>query len=213
MIANLFNSMKKELTVFLLSIIIAISIIMISHTVLKTALDNKKTQETFLENTKQRYYTAIQRQHILEKFEEKFITLKNIGIASNEDRLNWVDAISSIALNHKIPYLKYTVDKQEKIKSNNLSSRYPDIDIFKSTMKLDMQLLHEGDLFTILNNLDKTAKGLFDVQNCSIAGNTDQNKSLLDKDTDKNFAAVCVLNWYTMQKKTKALPTRRNPNV
>ena len=213
MIANFFNSMKKELTVFLLSIIIAISIIVISHTVLETALDNKKTQETFLENTKQRYYTAIQRRQILEKFEESFITLENSGIAGNEDRLNWVDAISAIALNHKIPNLKYTIDKQIKIKSNNLSSRYPDIDIFKSTMNLNMQLLHEGDLFTILNNLDIYAKGLFDVQNCSIARNTAQNKSLPDKDTDENFSAVCVLNWYTMKKKIRVLPTRRNPNV
>jgi len=213
MMANFFNSMKKELTVFLLSIIIAISIIVISHSVLETALENKKTQETSLENTKQRYYTAIQRRQILEKFEDRFITLKNSGIASNEHRLNWVDTISDIALHHKIPHLKYTINKQEKIKSNNLSSRYPDIDIFKSTMTLNMQLLHEGDLYTILNSLDNSAKGLFDVQICSIIRNSVQNASLTDKDTDTNFASVCVLNWYTMHKKTMSLPIRRNSNV
>ena len=213
MTANFFNAMKKELTVFLLSIIIAVSIIVISHSVLETAIENKKSQEASLENTKQRYYTAIQRRQLLEKFEEKFIALQKTGIAGKEDRLNWVDAISDIVIFNKIPHLKYSIKKQEKIKSSDLNTRYPDIDIFKSTMQLNMQLLHEGDLFTILNNLDKSAKGLFDIQSCSLVKNTAQYSSLLDKDTDKNFAAVCVLNWYTMQKKTRPLPIRRNPNV
>jgi len=213
MIANFFNSMKKELTVFLLSIIIATSIIVISHSVLETALENKKTQETSLENTKQRYYTAIQRRQILEKFEDRYTALKKAGIANNEDRINWVDTISNIALDYKIPHLKYSINKQEKIKSNKLNNRYPDIDIFKSTMTLNMQLLHEGDLYTILNNLDKSAKGLFDIQSCSILSNSVENSSLTEKNTDTNFASVCVLNWYTMQKKTRSLPTRRNNNV
>jgi hypothetical protein len=213
MTAIFFNAMKKEIAVFLLSIIIATAIIVISHSVLQTAIDNKNTQHASLVNTKQRYYTAIERRQLLEKFEARFITLQNAGIAGKEKRLNWVDTISAIAIDEKIPHLKYTIDKQEKIKSPNLKSRYPDIDIFKSTMTLNMQLLHEGDLYTIINNLDKSAKGLFDIQNCSIVRNTVQDTPLLEKATDKNFASVCVLNWYTMQKKTRALPTRRNPNV
>jgi len=213
MTGNFFNAMKKELTVFLLSIIIATSIIVISHSVLEAALENKNTQNTHLINTKQRYYTAIERRQLLEKFEDRFTALQNSGIAGIEDRLNWVDSISDIAQYKKIPHIKYSINKQEKIKSSNLNSRFPDIDVYKSTMTLNMQLLHEGDLYTILNDLDKTAKGLFDIQNCSLVSNIAQDKSLVDKDTDKNFAAVCVLNWYTMQKKTRALPTRRNPNA
>jgi len=211
--SHFFKSIQKELTVFLLSIVIATIIIVISYSVLQTSMQNKTSQNTALINVKQRYYTAIERRQLLEEFETRFITLKKAGVANTEDRLNWVDAISNITKKYQIPYLKYKIDKQEKLKSATLSSRYPDIDIYKSTMTLNMQLLHEGDLYTVINKLDKTAKGLFDVQSCTIAKNMSQDISLLDKDSDKNFASVCVLNWYTMQKKTTALPTRGNPNV
>ena len=80
-------------------------------------------------------------------------------------------------------------------------------------MTLNMQLLHEGDLYTIINTLDKKAKGLFDVQSCKITKNLSSISALLEKDSDKNFATVCVLNWYTMQKKSKSLPTRKKSNV
>jgi len=213
MISNFVNAMKKELTVFLLSIVIATSILVISHSILQESINNKNTQHTTLINTKQRYYTAIERRELLDKFEPRFIELQNSGIASTENRLNWVDTISDIATDEKIPHLKYTIDKQIKIKSGTLASRYPDIDIYKSTMTLNMQLLHEGDLYTIINKLDKNAKGLFDVQSCTIVKNQTQNIPLPEKSSDKNFASICVLNWYTMQKKTRSLPTRRKPNV
>ncbi len=208
-----FKNIKKELTVFLLCIVIATTIIMISNSVLQSSIENKTTENNTLISIKQRYYTAIERRGLLETFETRFTALQKSKIAGEEDRLNWVDSLSNIAKNNKIPYLKYKIEKQEKVTSNTLSSSYPDIDVFKSTMTLNMQLLHEGDLYTILNNLDKTAKGLFDVQSCTIAKNLSNNISLLEKQSDKNFASVCVLNWYTMQKKTNALPVRRNPNV
>lgn len=205
--------MQKELTIFLLSIIIATSIIVLSHSILQTSIENKTSQNTALINVKQRYYTAIERRRLLEEFESRYIALQKSGIATTEDRLNWVDAITNITNHNKIPYLKYKINQQIKVKSGALSSRYPDIDIYKSTMTLNMQLLHEGDLYTIINNLDKKAKGLFDVESCTIAKNQTQNTPLIEKDSDKNFASVCVLNWYTMQKKTTELPKRRRPNV
>ena len=210
---DFFKAMQKELTVFLLSIVIATSIIVISHSILQSSIENKTTQNTALINVKQRYYTAIERRQLLEEFESRFISLQKAGIATTEDRLNWVDVITNMTKDKKIPYLKYKIDKQIKVKPGSLSSRYPDIDVYKSTMTLNMQLLHEGDLYTIINHLDRKAKGLFDVESCTIAKNQTQNTPLLEKDSDKNFASVCVLNWYTMQKKTMALPTRRRPNV
>ena len=133
-----------------------------------------------------------------------------MGIAADENRLQWIDAIEKATTLHKIPYLKYAIDKQQKINSNNLSVAYPGIDIFRSSMTLQMQLLHEGDLFSILNNIDTKALGLFDVQTCSLTNNSVQAESLLDSASNMNFAAICTLNWYTVKKKTVSLPT--NPS-
>ncbi len=73
-------------------------------------------------------------------------------------------------------------------------------------MKLDMQLLHEGDLYTILNALQRQTDGLFDTESCTINRNPTSIESLLDSATNKNFSANCEINWYTMQKKAFASP-------
>ncbi|VAW56449.1 hypothetical protein MNBD_GAMMA07-510, partial [hydrothermal vent metagenome] len=90
--------------------------------------------------------------------------------------------------------------------SDNMAINYPDIDLLKSTMSLQMQLLHEGDLYTVINNLRLTTSGLFDVTRCAIIRNETQIKSLLDSATDKNFSASCTLNWYTIKAKNNESP-------
>ena len=213
MIVNILKNTQNQIVIFLLSIIIATTIIIISHSVLETAIENKNTHNNSLNSVKQKYYTAIDRKLLLEKFNSRYTALINQNIAGTEDRLNWIDAIESIVSTNNIPYMKYKIGKQIKLKSNNLNSKYPDIDVLKSTMTLEMQLLHEGDLYTVINKLNKLANGLFDIQNCSISMNTSNSLSLIERDSDTNFASVCVLNWYTMQKKSVSLPSRRPGNA
>jgi len=213
MIIEILKNLQKEISVFLLSVAVATTIIVVSHSVLETSEENKSNHNSTLIKVKQKYYTALDRKRLLEEFQTRYTQLQSAGIATQEERLNWIDTIESITKKYDIPFLKYKISKQTKLDSNNLSNRFPGIDIFKSTMTLETQLLHEGDLFTIINNLHQSAKGLFDIGECSITKNLSQKSSLLDKDTDKNFASICTLNWYTMQKKKVVLPTRRNINA
>lgn len=98
--------------------------------------------------------------------------------------------------------------KRQILSSNEITQNYPGIQLSKSVMTLNMQLLHEGDLYTIINNLHNNAKGLFDIKSCAIVRNLSQSNSLAESETDKNFSAKCELNWYTLQQAVPALPTR-----
>ena len=206
----IFKHLHKELVIFLLSILIATIIIVFSSSWHQSSLENRNNTNNSLNQATSRYYTGINRKQVLEKYEDKYKTLVAMGVAADENRLQWIDAIEKATTAHKIPYLKYTLDKQQKLNSSSLSVAYPGIDIFRSSMKLHMQLLHEGDLFLILNTIDTNARGLFDVQSCSLTNNNIQAESLLNSTSNMNFAAICTLNWYTVKKKTVSLPT--NPS-
>lgn len=202
------KNLQKEITVFLISIVIATILIIFSNSWWQTSYDNKVIANNNLTEAKQRYYSAINQKQLLKKFEEQYKKLISSGIVGDEDRLNWVDTIEKITANNRIPYLKYKIDKRQQLKSNEINQKYPGIQLSKSGMSLEMQLLHEGDLYTIINSLHKNAKGLFDIESCAIVRNTTQVESLIDSQTDKNFSAKCQLNWYTMQKSVVTLPVK-----
>jgi len=202
MILSILKNLQKELSTFLICIAIASVMIVVSNSLWQTSLNDKQLAEADLNEARERYFTAINQKKLLKLFEDKYIHLQKMGIVGDENRLNWVDNIEKITSENKIPYLKYKIAKRQPINTAELNKNYPQIELFRSTMTLQMQLLHEGDLYTIINSLDKRAVGLFDIKSCSITRNPTQAKSLLESATDKNFSANCELNWYTMQKKS-----------
>jgi len=209
MMIDIFKNLRKEFAVLIISVIIATLVILVSISLWQTAYDEKQQAEANLNMAKKRYYTGLNQKKLLAQFEHRFTQLEKSGIVGKEDRLNWVDTIENITSHHKIPYLKYHIDKRQALSSNHLARKYPGIDLFKSTMKLQMQLLHEGDLYTIINSLHHKARGLFDIKSCAIIRNTTQTESLIESTTNKNFSAKCELNWYTMQKKSSRLAMKR----
>jgi len=79
------------------------------------------------------------------------------------------------------------------LKEKNIKSEYRGIDVFKSVMTLDIKMAHEGDLFALLNDLEK-ADGLFAVDRCDI-----EKASRKTVDTENIMKAYCELGWYTFR--------------
>jgi len=199
MIIRILKNLQKEIVILLICIAISSIVIIFSYSLRQSSYEEKQLATSELQQARDQYYTAINQKLLLDKFEVDYIELKSINIVGNEDRLNWVDNLESIAKHNKIPYLKYKIDKRQKITTDQLALTYPDIDLYKSVLSLQMQLLHEGDLYTVLDSLSQQTTGLFDIQSCSIVRNPTQFDSLINSPTDRNFNANCKLNWYTMQ--------------
>ena len=208
MIIDILKNIPKPLSTLLIVFAFSTILIVVSQSIWQSSADNKRDAQNDLDSAKQRYYTALDRKKLLEEYSSKYEQLAYTGVVGDEHRLNWVDIIERTTKNFQIPYLKYKIDKQKSITSPNLTQSYPGLDLLYSIMTLELQLLHEGDLYTVLNSLEKQAKGLFDVQNCLIVRNLTQSADLLDSRSDKNFSAKCTLNWYTMKKKSLAIPVQ-----
>lgn len=203
---NLLKPLQKQLLIFIVCLLLASVVIFLSYTTLQTARENRTAQQQTLDAAKDRYYLAVERKAILDNFTERYVELPQKNIVGEENRLSWVDAIETIAEQLQLPYLKYRIEKRQQLDDKSLKKSFPGIDVFYSSMTLEMQLLHEGDLYRLLDQLQTRADGLFDVQRCSIHRNKAVRSTVLESRTSKNFSSVCVLNWYTLQAAAKHQP-------
>lgn len=203
---SIIKNIQKEIIIFLICISISSLFLISAYSLKKTSYKNKNMASSQLKQSRDKYYNAVNKKLLLDKFEKQYEILMSAGIVGDENRLNWVDSLENIIKKDKIPYLKYKINKRQTFNSAMLSQSFPGIALYKSKMTLEMQLLHEGDLYTVLNSLSAHAKGLFDIQSCSIQRNLAPAESLLESATDKNFSVNCILNWFTMSNKVFSGP-------
>ena len=140
---------------------------------------------------------SVENNHIIAEYETNFLKLVNQGVVGEENRLSWFETIQNTAKKRGMPLVKYGISTQQALKEDNLKYEYGGINVFKSSMTLDVKMAHEGDLFALLNDLAK-ADGLYTVDKCRI-----EKVSKKAMDIDNNMKAFCELGWYTF-KRTQA---------
>jgi hypothetical protein len=93
--------------------------------------------------------------------------LQALNILGEERRLEWADAITRIRTRRELLDLRYRVEKQKLLRSapGNPAS----VDIFASSMRVQLALLHEGDLLRFLADLRESGNAYYAVRQCSLA--------------------------------------------
>ncbi|HJV09985.1 MAG TPA: hypothetical protein VJ690_00640 [Burkholderiales bacterium] len=92
--------------------------------------------------------------------------LKRLNILGEERRLEWADAVARIRNQRELLDLTYRVDRQKLVKS--LPGKPGTIDFFASTMHVQLDLLHEGDLVRFLGDLRDSGNAYYAVKTCSM---------------------------------------------
>jgi hypothetical protein len=97
-----------------------------------------------------------------------------------------------------MPMLTYSLSPQEEFKRPGFILKRG-VDVKSSPMDLSMGMLHEEDLFAVLEGLRLSIKNLFTVDSCEINRNSDVNKSLDTKQA--NLRTNCTIRWVTIDAK------------
>jgi hypothetical protein len=90
--------------------------------------------------------------------------LKSFNILGEERRLEWADAINRIRLQRELLDVRYRVERQKLIAS--VPGKPASVDFFASTMRVDLQLLHEEDLLRFLGDLRASGNAYYSVKKC-----------------------------------------------
>ena len=132
-----------------------------------------------------------------QELREKFARYQNIearGYIGGERRLDWVEQIRKIKTNRKLLDIQYELEPQKVLESN--SSGY---DFMASTMKLQMQLLHEEDLLNFLTDIRDNIRAFTSVKSSNVVRRTIQG-------SPAQLTANCSIDWITLREKSLVQP-------
>jgi len=97
---------------------------------------------------------------------EVYRRLKSLHILGEEQRLEWADAMTRIRNTRELLDLRYSVGRQQTIAS--VPGKPANVDFYSSTMRVDIALLHEGDLLGFLHDLRESGNAFYSVKRCAI---------------------------------------------
>jgi hypothetical protein len=92
--------------------------------------------------------------------------LKSLHILGEEQRLEWADAMTRIRTQRELLDLRYIVERQRTLVS--VPGKPANVDFLASTMKVNIALLHEGDLLAFLRDLRDSGNAYYAIKRCAI---------------------------------------------
>ena len=193
MFKKLTPTLVRALGVFVVISLLSTVVISMSYIYMDNAYQDKQSAKREMQVWQNKLNSSVENNQIIDEFESNFLKLVNQGVVGAEDRLSWFETIQNTAKKRGMPLVKYSISTQTALNEVNIKREYRGIDVFKSVMTLDIKMAHEGDLFALLNDLEK-ADGLFAVDTCNIEK---INKKIVD--TENVMKAYCELGWYTFR--------------
>ncbi len=123
---------------------------------------------------------------------QALLAARQIG---EERRLDWIDALGRSREQRKFFPLEYDIAARRPYTFTGLPSANA-LTISASRMSIKFPLLHEGDLFALLNDLRARKTGLFALDHCEITRNPQEKGKPLQ--LAQNLVAECGLDWLTV---------------
>ena len=188
--------LRGAIIVFVISLIISASLVTgtwyyADYMDLKYNVNKKRFQ-----TVSNQYLAVDQEEKLVRQYYPDFIKLYNNGVIGQERRLNWIEVLRNSSESSKLISLRYEIDPQTQY-SPDFTLNYGIFKLFNSSMKLNLDLLHMGDLKNLFNDLDRNAEGIYNISNCRLK-RTGGDKFELE--IKPNIAAQCELHWLNIKR-------------
>lgn len=129
---------------------------------------------------------------------EKLVDYRKLldrGFIGEEQRLDWIDRIAAIKSARKLFDVKYTIEPRRPVDYPGLSGK-GNVEFLASPMKLDMQLLHEEDLFRFIGDLRGALSAYVFVKACNVDR---ADRGLSDRGVAPRLHANCEIDLVTIR--------------
>lgn len=129
---------------------------------------------------------------------ESFEAFKARGYIGAERRLDWIEAIARIKAARNIGRLDYDFSPQRPADANILpgGASAGGFEIMSSQMQMRVQLLHEGELLALLEDLRGAVQALIQVRACTLERLAAESA---DRGNNAQLKAECTLEWITLK--------------
>ncbi|NOS96371.1 MAG: hypothetical protein HOP26_08115 [Methylotenera sp.] len=155
-----------------------------------------QTQQNLLNAARGRYQSSGAEKDMITEFLPQYQALINQGFVGEERRIEWVDDLRAQHKNHQLFGIKYNISQQEKY-TPAFATNLGGFVLHRSIMKLELDMLHEGDLLQLTESLNANNAASFMLRDCEIVRlNTN---GLPSDQLIANLHAQCELDWLTLR--------------
>ncbi len=155
-----------------------------------------QTQQNLLSTARQRYQSSGSEKDMIDEYLPQYQLLINKGFIGEERRIEWVDDLRAQHKNHKLFGIKYSITQQEKY-TPTFADNLGGFILNRSIMRLELDMLHEGDLLQIIESLNANQSATFMLRDCEV---TRLNAgAALSNQLTANLHAECDLDLLTLR--------------
>lgn len=128
----------------------------------------------------------------------RFQALKARGYIGAEQRLDWIEAIARIKAARRIFKLEYEFAPQRPVDAAILpgGASAGGFEVMSSPMRLQANVLHEGELLALLDDIRNSVQALIQIRSCSMERITPVTAS---RASNAQLKAECALEWITLR--------------
>ena len=155
--------------------------------------------EAAFRQSKQRLESVYAERREIDDYLPRFNTLQSLGALGNENRLDWIERLSSVRSELGLPRLVYTIEPRQT--SQQIMQPVAGLLFETSRMKVDFALVHEGDLLRLIERLRTPAMGIFELRVCTLTRSqapTTIDGARVGAAFDGNLEGSCELDWISL---------------
>ena len=191
--------LRRTLIFLLVAVVFSVAIVFLGWEFEDAKHEEYQHGAENLRTTHRLYKNMVNDIDLLEQYTTKYTDFKATGLVGGERRLSWIESLESTNSVLKLPQLSYRLLPQEEFAPIGLKTER-NVQVKSSPMELDMSLLHEEDLFALLDGLSLSISNLFTVDSCNISLQGAVGRAF---DTKKpNLKAHCVVRWIGIDAKS-----------
>jgi hypothetical protein len=148
-----------------------------------------------LQSVRMRHSALRLEQAVIQHYLPQYQTLITQGLIGKEQRGLWVNQLRQVQQSQQLFPVSYSILARQTLESNQGA-----VQLYRTPMKIELDLLHEADLLRFLERLEASHVGIFALRECSINRLSPSDK--LEQKLAPNLHARCTRDWFTMSEKT-----------
>lgn len=159
-------------------------------------LKNRHAAQNQMNEARSRLAMARQDRDNLSDYSNAYDNLKANEITGDDHRLDWMEGLEKLRRQNLVIDFRYNIAPQKNyapqpaVDSGNFAIHY-------SEMKLQFELLHEGQLLNFFDALQNQIKGHYQLEDCKLQRAVTEGNSA--PAAGKNLTAECSGGWITLK--------------
>lgn len=196
------QKLQTPIVVLIIVLVMMVAIIGLTYHYRSSQEQAVAMQQNLLNSARQRYQSSGMEKETIMQFLPLYQGLISKGFIGEERRIEWVDELRAQHKKHKLFGIKYSISQQADFKPSfvpNLGG----FTLHRSVMKIDLDMLHEGDILQLTESLGAENTSPFMLRDCEISRLG--SSGAMSNQLVANLHAGCELDWLTLREPATAL--------